>query len=154
MGQAGGVDLDARTVVRAPHERVVAVLADLGTYPAWLGIVASADPEPAPPPGPTEAWSVELVGRVGPFRRTKRVRMVRTALDPIEGRVRFERREQDGRTHNAWVLTGEADADGRVHVHLHYGGPSVPGADVLLRQEIRRAGDRLQAYLSSPRSCG
>jgi hypothetical protein len=147
------VDLDARTTVRAQHHEVVAVLADLGTYPSWLGIVASATPEAdddadaATASDAPRAWSVELAGRIGPFTRTKRVRMVRTTLDPDDGRVRFERRELDGRTHNDWVLTGEAAEDGRVHVHLHYGGRSLPGADLLLRQEVSRAGARLQAYL-------
>jgi hypothetical protein len=141
------VDLDARATLDADPDTVYGALADLATYPRWLGIVATAVPEG----GTAEAvWSVELVGRIGPFTKKKRVRMVRTQADPAERRVRFERQEQDGRTHNAWILTGSATVDAEVHVHLHYGGgPNLPGADLLLRQEIRNAGPKLQAFLDA-----
>lgn len=140
------MDLDARATVRIEPVTVLAALADLGTYPHWLTIVAAARP------AGDDAWDVDLRGRVGPFSKTKRVRMARTALDEGSGTVRFERRELDGRDHNAWVLTGEATpVDTRttgVHVHLHYGGGLLlPGADLLLRREVNDAGRRLQSYL-------
>jgi hypothetical protein len=149
------VDLDAVADLAAPLAAAVEALADLGTYPRWLGIVGRADPAPGHPDDPGDAaWHVDLVGKVGPFTRTKTVRMVRTAHDPDAGTVRFERHEHDGRTHNRWVLTGSASAtDGgpartHVHVHLHYGGGrSLPGADLLLRNEVRNAGARLDAFL-------
>lgn len=145
------MELDARAEIAAAHDRVVAALEDLATYPHWLAIVGAAAPASAHLDDDGPAWWVDLVGRVGPFRRTKRVRMVRMALDRREGTVRFERVELDGRTHNAWVLTGEAAASGdrtTVHVHLHYGGGrTLPGADLLLRQEAHRAGARLEGYL-------
>lgn len=138
------MDLDARAALDADPDAVYEALADLGTYPHWLTIVASATPEP----GTTDTWSIELAGRIGPFTRKKRVRMVRTAADPVDRTVRFERREQDGRTHNEWVLTGRSTPDAEVHVHLHYGGGrNLPGADLLLRQEVRSAGDKLQRFL-------
>ena len=149
------VDLDASADLAVPAGVAFPALADLVTYPHWLSIVGAATPVPThhdDDAGAGPAWLVDLRGRVGPFTKTKRVRMLRTAWDPAAGTVRFERREHDGRTHHAWVLTGEATerAGGRshVHVHLHYGGGrSVPGADLLLRQETRRAGERLDAYL-------
>lgn len=151
------MDLDAAADLRAPVAAAFGALADLGTYPQWLAIVGRADPVPSHPDDPpgTAAWSVDLVGRVGPFRRTKTVRMVRMAVDERPdggGAVRFERHEHDGRDHNRWVLTGTAAATTtatHVDVHLHYGGGrSLPGADLLLRQEVRGAGARLDAYLA------
>lgn len=139
------MDLDARAVLDADPDEVFAVLADLCTYPQWLTIVASAAAES----GADDAWSIDLAGRIGPFTRTKRVRMVRTEADPVARAVRFERRERDGRRHNEWILTGTTTSVGHVHVHLHYGGTTLPGADLLLRQEIRDAGPRLQRHLDA-----
>ena len=138
------MDLDARATLRADPDAVYAALADLTTYPSWLTIVASAVAEPAT----DDAWSIELAGRIGPFTKRKRVRMVRTAADPVTRTVRFERHELDGRAHNPWILTGGTTPEGEVHVHLHYGGGrTLPGADLLLRQEVRNAGTKLQRYL-------
>jgi hypothetical protein len=138
------VDLDARATLDADPDRIFQALADLGTYPHWLTIVASATPEP----GTTDTWSIELAGRIGPFTKKKRVRMVRTEADANQRTVRFERREDDGRHHNEWILTGSTTPDGDVHVHLHYGGGrTLPGADLLLRQEVRNAGQKLQRHV-------
>ena len=149
------MDLDASADLAATRDAAFRALEDLGTYPRWLTIVGAATPAPAHPddePGGQPAWLVDLRGKVGPFTRTKRVRMLRTGHDPAAGTVRFERREHDGRTHNPWVLTGAATerTGNRSHVRvtLHYGGGrTLPGADLLLRQETRRAGERLDAYL-------
>ena len=138
------MDLDARAALDADPDEVFGALADLATYPHWLTIVASATPEP----GTGDTWSIELAGRIGPFTKRKRVRMVRTEADEVARTVRFERREQDGRHHNEWVLTGSTTPDAKVHVHLHYGGGrTLPGADLLLRQEVRSAGEKLQRHL-------
>lgn len=138
------MDLDARATLDADPDAVYTALADLSTYPHWLTIVASATPEP----GSDDTWSVELAGRVGPFTKKKRVRMVRTEADGARRAVRFERCEQDGRSHNEWILTGTSTPTAEVHVHLHYGGGrQLPGADLLLRQEVRNAGAKLQRYL-------
>jgi hypothetical protein len=146
------VDLDARATLDADPDEIYAALIDLGTYPHWLTIVASAVPEPGGAAG--GVWSIELAGRLGPLTMKTRVRMVRTHppthTDPDgEARtVRFERQEQDGRPHNEWILTGSTTPHGEVHVHLHYGGGrTFPGADLLLRQEVRNAGAKLQQYL-------
>jgi hypothetical protein len=150
------VDLTAAAAVASPPAVVFAALQDLGTYPRWLAIVGGATPVAAVGEEGGPAWLVDLVGRVGPFTKRKRVRMVRTGHDPQGGTVRYERREHDGRSHNAWILTAAASplpaaAHGTdVHVHLHYsGGRSLPGVDLLLRQETRRAGELLQAYLDT-----
>jgi hypothetical protein len=141
------VDLHATADLTADRATAFAALADLGTYPHWLGIVAAAAP------AGEGAWLVDLRGKVGPFTKTKRVRMARTALDTAAGTVRFEREELDGRSHNPWILTGRALGAGtgsRVEVHVHYGGGLLlPGADLLLRQETRNAGARLDAHLAA-----
>jgi hypothetical protein len=48
-------------------------------------------------------WEVELQAQVGPFARSKRLRMVRVVHDPGR-RVVFERDEIDGRRHSPWIL--------------------------------------------------
>ena len=83
----------------APRDAVRAVVADLGTYPSWLDIVPRAEPDDDPSGA---AWSIDLRGQVGPLRRAKRLRMVRTLDEPTS--VRFERRELDGRAHSVWML--------------------------------------------------
>lgn len=151
------MDVEASAVVRAPVLDVFGVLEDLATYPDWLSIVGSAAPAPAAPADEGPAWLMELVARIGPISRRKRVRMVRTVRDPEAGEVRFERREDDQRDHSPWVLTGRAAPSEEpaeataLAVHIHYGGTSrLPGIDILLRQEARRAGERLEALLRRP----
>lgn len=151
------MDLTAHADLALAPSRVFPAIADLGTYPAWSGIVGRAVPADASAdhddPGP--AWVVDLVARVGPFSRSKRVRMVRAECD---GRThaRFRRRELDGRSHSEWVLEATItpvpagrDTEGcRLDMHLHYGGARwVPGLEVLLREEAKRAGGRLERHL-------
>lgn len=121
-------------------------IADLSRYPEWLSIVPRAiaeDPE-ATDQGP--AWSVDLRGRVGPFSRAKRLRMVRTEHLDAE-RVRFERAECDGRTHSPWVLDADivpADGGSLLTMRLHYGGRLwMSVLDRLLAEEIERSRPRL-----------
>ena len=146
------MDVDATADLSVPAARAFAALADLGTYPAWLGIVQQVAPADPHPDDSGPAWWVDLGARLGPLRRTKRVRMVRTdAEEPV--RVRYERVEHDGRSHPAWILTGVLDPRGdsacHLAMHLHYGGSrSLPVADVVLAAEVRRAGGRLAATLA------
>ena len=79
------------------------------------------------------AWIVELRAQVGPFARSKRLRMVRSVHEPTE-RVRFERAERDGRSHAPWTLEVELEPDReaststRLTMRLHYGGRLFTGA--------------------------
>lgn len=128
------------------------VVADLTTYPQWLDIVVAAEPEFEPVvndiPG-VPAWVVELRGQLGPLRRSKRLRMVRTEL--AADRLRFERQELDGRQHSPWVLSavlaaGADDSTTRLEMTLRYGGSLWLGPlDRLLRDEIERSRPRLVA---------
>lgn len=124
---------------------------DLARYPDWLDIVPRAvavDPH-AHDVGP--AWSVDLRGRLGPFARSKRLRMVRTACEPAR-HARFERVEHDGREHSPWVLDAEVDGsddESRLTMRLHYGGRLwMPAFDRLLADEIERSRPRLLARLA------
>lgn len=161
-----GVDLTEELVADCTPDRLFAHVADLGSYPAWLGIVERAVPHPpgtgldleVHPDGDAraatdpDAWLVDLRGRLGPMARSKRLRMVRTAFDPPR-HVRFERAELDGRSHAPWVLEATVAADGggaRLTVHLHYGG-TFGGALLgrMLADEVERARPRLAELVAA-----
>ena len=130
----------------APHapERVFAWVEDLERYPHWLDIV------PRVADAPDGGWLVDLRARLGPFARSKRLRMVRTLHEPSTA-VRFERDEHDGRSHSPWVLDAAVeprDGGSRLTMHLHYGGGLLgPVVERLLREEIERSRPRLLACL-------
>lgn len=143
--------MDVVASLRAKLDPTVlhATVADLSTYPSWLDIVTAADHVPSDEGDPGAAWSVVLRGQLGPLRRSKRLRMVRV-LDEAPTRVRFERRELDGRAHSPWVLEATLeppetpDDDVALTVRLHYGGSLwVPILDRVLRDEIERSRPRL-----------
>jgi hypothetical protein len=119
------MDLTARLDAPCTPEVLFANVDDLSAYPDWLEIVERAEAvEVDPADDGDAAWMVDLRGRLGPLARSKRLRMVRTALDGPE-LVRFERREHDGRDHSAWVLEArvERTAEGSaLTMGLHYGG--------------------------------
>jgi len=148
----GGVDVTASLEAAVGGEALFGVVSDLGTYPDWLEIVPRADPlaaESDDHDGP--AWSVDLRGQLGPLRRSKRLRMVRTVVSPSTSVV-FERRELDGRTHSDWILRAHVDTPtagtSRLTMELHYGGSMwMPMLDRLLTDEIERSRTRLLAVL-------
>lgn len=125
------------------------ILCDLGRYPEWLDIVARAVPSAAAEGDAGPAWSVDLVGQVGPFRRSKRLRMVRDISRRGE-RVRFVRHEIGARSHSPWSLSVDLHSarsgSTTVSVELYYGGRLwVPVLDRVLSEEIRRSKPRLVA---------
>ena len=157
------MDVVADLSTEATASSLFAVVADLGTYADWLDIVGRV--EPAEPDGgdPGPAWLVDLRAQLGPLRRSKRLRMVRTICDEPD-RVRFERRDLDGRSHSEWVLDatvaatpappggepGSSAATSTLEMRLHYGGSLwVPMLDRLLADEIRSSRARLIALLGS-----
>lgn len=154
MGRAGrmsGMDFTASLDAPCAPEALFAEVEDLAGYPGWLSIVSRADHAPADPGDLGPAWLVELRGRIGPLARSKRLRMVRTVHDQPR-RVRFERRELDGRRHSAWVLDATVDGEegvSRLRMHLHYGG-SFAGVvlERLLTDEIERGRARLLARVT------
>jgi hypothetical protein len=124
-------------------------VADLSRYPKWLDIVPRAVPADDGEDAP--AWIIDLRGRLGPFARSKRLRMVRTRNDPPDAVV-FERRERDGRSHSPWWLeatvTDSDNGASRLTMHLHYGGGLWgPLVERLLSDEIERSRPRLLALV-------
>ena len=75
------------------------VIGDLTTYPRWMGLVHSVSPA-----DDLGGHRVELRGKIGPFARSKVLRMER--MDDAD-RIRFVRRELDGRAHGRWELEAE-----------------------------------------------
>jgi len=140
--------VDVVASLEAPHPaaRLFSWVEDLGRYPAWLDIVPRAVAIAAHADDVGPAWSVDLRGRLGPFARAKRLRMVRTVHDAPR-HARFERVEHDGRQHSAWVLDAAIDEDGDhslLTMRLHYSGRLwVPALDRLLADEIERSRPRL-----------
>jgi hypothetical protein len=130
-------------------DRLFSLVDELTDYPAWMPLahrVSAVAPEADGRP----AWEVELRARLGPFARSKRLRMVRTVHDVEAAHVRFERVEHDGRSHSPWVLdatvVGGAGADGsRLEMRLHYGGALWTGGvmEKVLAEQIVAGRERL-----------
>lgn len=146
--------MDVTATVEAPVgvERLFVVVADLTTYPHWLGIVHQVTVEPIGSDG-MSAWQVELRGKMGPFARSKRLRMVRSVCES-PNIVVFERRETDGRKHSPWVLTAQVGATSvgsNLTVNLHYGGTLFAGGvlERLLADQIVQGREQLLVVLQA-----
>lgn len=142
------MDLTADLVAECGPDELFAWVADLSTYPRWLGIVERAEPlDDVDRADAPSSWTVDLAARVGPFSRSKRLRMERIELDEPT-RVVFERRELDGREHGLWRLEAQVDGDAsqsRLRMHLHYGGRLWgPVLEPILSEEIERSRARLR----------
>ncbi len=138
-------------------DRLFSLVDELTDYPAWMPLahrVSAVAPEADGRP----AWEVELRARLGPFARSKRLRMVRTVHDPAGTHVRYERVEHDGRSHSPWVLDatvvssddGSAGIDdgapaSRLEMRLHYGGALWTGGvmEKVLAEQIVAGRERL-----------
>lgn len=132
----------------APHELFVHV-DDIEDYTAWMPLVHDVERLD----GDVLAWMVELRAQVGPFARSKRLRMERTEL--VEDRVAvFERREADGREHSHWVLRADLaiDDQGRtvLTMTMSYDGSlwAGPILERVLDDQVRRGRDRLLELVS------
>lgn len=149
------MEIERHTVLPATAERAFALVDDLSAYPAWMDLVhavrdVSADDR--------RAWDVELQAQVGPFARSKRLRMVRVVHDPPR-RVVFERAEVDDRQHSSWVLAADLDpmlspTDSTVAtaltMTLTYGGNLWTGAVLqrVLDDHVERGAATLSALLA------
>jgi len=133
-------------VIEAPLSQVVGALRDLSTYPAWVPIVSRIEPDG------DEHWFVELRVAIGPFARSKRLRMKRS-IDDVD-RVVFVRAESDGRSHARWELSltlKPADDQTSVHAVLDYDGKMwTPGpVEDALHSGLDTAIDRLQMFVNA-----
>ena len=102
VGSVGSVRAEAEAVLEAEPSRTFAVLADLGAWPAWLDVVARAEPDVADGEDAV-AWRVRLGVSFGPASLGYDVRMVRVIAVPGE-HLRFERDERDGRRDHSMVV--------------------------------------------------
>jgi hypothetical protein len=126
---------------------------ELDEYPAWMPLAHRADAIGADAEG-RPAWDVELRARVGPFARSKRLRMVRTVHDAHRTTARFERVELDGRRHSPWVLDATVSATevgSRLDMRLHYGGALWTGGvmERVLGDQIVAGRERLLALVAA-----
>jgi uncharacterized membrane protein len=127
-------------LVEAPPSIVFPHVARLEAYPPWLRLLHRVE---VVAETPLPAWNVELRAKVGPFARSKRLRMQRSSV--VDNRVvRFERAEVDGREHSTWALQVDlepVDGNTMVTMNLAYGGSlwSAGLLDRVLEDEIRRA---------------
>jgi len=146
-------------IIAAASGDVYPFVSTLDQYPLWLPLVhgvertADADGETGP------SWLVEIRARVGPFARSKRLRMTRTTHED-RSVAEFERAELDGRNHARWALRTElreltacADsgaASTEVTMHLSYDGSLWGGAllERVLDEEIKRGREGLAALVS------
>ena len=114
----------------ASPDRLFDVVSDLTTFPQWIDLVHRVEPIDDHQRG--TSWLVTLRAQLGPFARSKRLRMARTVSRPPTdegpGLVRFERSEIDGRKHAAWTMeVGIEPVDGDpaaslARCRLHYDG--------------------------------
>ncbi len=140
--------------IAAASPEVFAVVSDLTTFPDWLDLVHRVEPIDVVESDPGPAFAVTLRATVGPFARSKRLRMCRTECDPALGHAAFERRETDGRDHAAWIMSAHVspaptadDAATRrcsVSIRLQYEGRMWSGLlDGVLDKAVERAARKL-----------
>lgn len=139
------MDLRIELATTATPDRLFSFVDDLADYPAWMGLVhavaAAGD----------EAWDVELRGRIGPFARSKKLRMTRTVFDS-PSHARFERSETDGRQHGRWVLDAKvapSSTGSNLTMDLHYSGRLWSAVvERALLDEVEASKSRLSALLA------
>ncbi len=141
-------------VVAAGPADVFPFVATLDEYPRWMRLVHVVEPVVSVASNEPPAWSVEIRARVGPFARSKRLRMARTLHEP-DHVVEFERAEVDGREHARWALRVElaptTDAKTLITMHLAYDGGLWTGGLLqrVLDDEIRRGREGLARAVSA-----
>lgn len=155
------VDRNVSAVISAPCERLGEIIGDLATYPAWLELVTAAAVDSAPD-DPHPAWLITLQAKIGPFSRSKRLRMARTQFSstPQGALAVFERAEVDGRDHSSWTMrisvaplaqesVSTSGSASEVTIDLAYGGSLWSGAlEAVLASVVESAGARLGDYAS------
>ncbi|MEO6652211.1 MAG: SRPBCC family protein [Ilumatobacteraceae bacterium] len=151
------MNITESVVVDAAPADVFPLVESLDRYPLWMRLVHDVEAvngrDPAGSSIGDPAWSVELRARVGPFARSKRLRMVRTVHVP-DVAVAFERAEIDGRDHARWALRVDLTSVGHestsVQVHLSYDGRLWTGGvlERVLDDEVRRGREGLARLVS------
>jgi len=140
--------MDIRVDVDLPCsiDAVLPLINDLTHYPQWMGLVHAVVPE-----ADHQAWQVELRGKIGPFARSKRLRMVQVETLSAE-HLRFERAEVDGRSHSAWVLEAKVSQQASMttlNMTLQYSGRLFSSVvERALHDEIEASKQRLRKLVA------
>ena len=149
------MDVTANVDVPVSVEKLFAYISDLKNYESWLEMVHSVTPvdHDAADSHHVIAWTVELRARLGPFARSKRLRMIRASCEAPH-RVVFERAENDGRSHSAWVLgatVSQTDNGSSLQTDLHYSGSLFTGGllERALADQINQGREKLIQLLSA-----
>ena len=159
------VNQSVTKVITQPIDKVFGVLRDLSTYPDWMGLVSSVEPDGTHSTRDstdiievsseynTEAYFVTISGKLGPFSRSKKLRMVETSIsDDAEKHVRFERQETAEGDFSEWIMEATAnkvdDTNTEVTVELIYGGKLwTSGLDSVLESQIDKSVEQLTKYV-------
>ncbi len=143
------MDVAANVDVPVSVEILFGYISDLKNYESWLEMVHSVKPfsQVASTSQDLDAWIVELRARLGPFARSKRLRMVQKICEAPYCVV-FERAENDGRSHSAWVLSATVsptDNGSSLQMNLHYSGSLFTGGllERALADQIEQGREKL-----------
>lgn len=144
------MDISLEAKMDAAPAAVLAEVADLPGYPEWHGMVKRVEPD-------GDGWLVDLGAKMGPFTRTKRVRMVRAAgEDEAQGQVRFVRQERERDDHGGWELAcvvepAEGEGPCTLRFRMLYDGssPLIGMLEPMLRSEVDKSSDRLRQRLAA-----
>lgn len=136
--------------IDAPLEAIMPVVADLTTYPSWLGLVYAAERVATAETDTNEVYMVTLRAKIGPFARSKKLRMLRSEL--TDQSVRFDRAETDGRQHSNWTMTIDVSpvesGGSALEIALDYDGDLWSGPlQLILDAQSDLAGQKLDAYV-------
>ena len=140
--------MDIRVDVELPCtiDAVLPLINDLTRYAQWMGLVHAVVPE-----ADHQAWQIELRGKIGPFARSKRLRMVQVETSSAE-HLRFERAEVDGRSHSAWVLEAKVSQQASMtmlNMTLQYSGRFFSSVvERALHDEIEASKQRLRKLVA------
>ena len=139
--------MDIRVDVNLPcsAKELLPFIDDLAQYPSWMGLVHTVVPEGE------GVWQVELRGKIGPFARSKRLRMIQVET-PEPHHIRFERQENDGRSHSDWVLDAQVTEVGSastLNMTLRYSGRLFSSVvERALHDEIEASKQRLRELVA------
>ena len=139
--------MDIRVDVNLPcsAKELLPFIDDLAQYPSWMGLVHTVVPEGE------GVWQVELRGKIGPFARSKRLRMIQVETSEPH-HIRFERQENDGRSHSDWVLDAqvtEVGSTSTLNMTLRYSGRLFSSVvERALHDEIEASKQRLRELVA------
>jgi hypothetical protein len=139
--------VDIRVDVNLPcsAKELLPFIDDLAQYPSWMGLVHTVVPEGE------GVWQVELRGKIGPFARSKRLRMIQVETSEPH-HIRFERQENDGRSHSDWVLDAQVTEVGSastLNMTLRYSGRLFSSVvERALHDEIEASKQRLRELVA------